>query len=127
MSYETPSATRRSELLATLRLAGPMVSTNLLWMAIYATDVMFVARLGQQPLAASSLGVSLTGLLAWAMSGLVGAAAPLIAAELGRRRHAVREVRRSFRMGLWLAIACSAVSMAVCANGEAIMRLTGQK
>ena len=46
MSYESSHVTRRSELLATLRLAGPMVSTNLLWMAIYATDVMFVARLG---------------------------------------------------------------------------------
>jgi MATE family multidrug resistance protein len=126
MFDESPQATRRSELLATLRLAGPMVSTNLLWMAIYATDVMFVARLGQESLAASSLGVSLSGLINWAMSGLVGAAAPLIAAELGRARHAVREVRRSFRMGLWLAVACSAVSMALCVNGEAIMRLTGQ-
>jgi MATE family multidrug resistance protein len=121
------SVTRRSELLATLRLAGPLAAANLLQMAIYATDVMFIARLGQEPLAASSLGVSLTGLLAWAMSGLVGAAAPLIAAELGRARHAIREVRRSFRMGLWLALGCGAVAMAVCSQGEALMRLTGQK
>ncbi len=124
--FEEPPSTWRTELAATLRLAGPLAAANLLQMLVYAVDVMFVARLGEEALAASSLGVALAGLLMWAMTGLVGAAAPLIAAELGRRRHAVREVRRTFRMGAWLAIASGAAAMMVCAQGEAIMRLTGQ-
>ena len=117
----------REELSATLRLALPLVGTNLLQMAIYAVDVIFIARLGAVPLAASSLSVSITGLLMWAMSGLVGAASALIAAELGSRRHAVREVRRTFRMGVWLAILSGALCMAVCLLGERIMLLTGQQ
>lgn len=116
----------REELGATLRLALPLVGTNLLQMAIYAVDVIFIARLGAEPLAASSLSVSLTGLLMWSMSGLVGGASPLIAAELGRNRHAVREVRRTFRMGVWLAVASGALCMTVCLAGERIMLLTGQ-
>jgi len=124
--FEEPPSTWRTELTATLRLAAPVAAANLLQMLIPAVDVIFVARLGEQALAASSLGVALAALLMWAMTGLVGAAAPLIAAELGRRRHAVREVRRTFRMGVWLAIVSGAAAMLVCAQGEAIMRLTGQ-
>jgi MATE family multidrug resistance protein len=120
-------ASVRQELAATSRLAGPLVGTNLLQMAIYSVDVIFIARLGPEPLAASSLSVSLTGLLMWAMSGLVGGASPLIAAELGRNRHAVREVRRTFRMGLWLAVISGAVGMAICMLGPNIMLWTGQK
>ena len=44
MSGNSPSVSWRGELLATLRLAGPMAAANLLGMALYATDVMFVAR-----------------------------------------------------------------------------------
>jgi MATE family multidrug resistance protein len=124
--FEEPPSTWRSELAATLRLSAPVAAANLLQMLLPAVDVIFVARLGEQALAASSLAVALAGLLMWAMTGLVGAAAPLIAAELGRRRHAVREVRRTFRMGVWLAIASGGVAMLICAQGEAIMRLTGQ-
>lgn len=117
----------RDELGATLRLALPLVGANLLQMAIYSVDVIFVARLGAEPLAASSLSVSLSGLLMWAMSGLVGAASALMAAELGRRRHAVREVRRTFRMGVWLAVLSGLACMAICTQGERIMLWTGQQ
>jgi len=95
-------------------------------MMVYAIDVIFVARLGPEALAASSLSVALFGLIAWSLSGLTGAVAPLIAAELGHRTHALREIRRSVRMALWLAIASGLVGMAVCLLGEPLMLLTGQ-
>ena len=117
----------RTELAATLRLAGPLAAANVLQMLVYAIDVVFVARLGAEPLAAASLSTALFGLIAWCFSGLTGAVAPLIAAELGSRRHAVRQIRRSVRMALWLAMACAAVGMAVCAFGERLMLLTGQE
>ena len=124
--FSAAPASWREELAATLRLALPLVGTNLLQMAIYAVDVIFVARLGAESLAASSLSVSITGLLMWAMSGLVGGASAIMAAELGRHRHAVREVRRTFRMGVWLAVISGAICMTVCVAGESIMLLTGQ-
>jgi MATE family multidrug resistance protein len=57
---------------------------------------------------------------------LTGVVSALIAAELGRRRHAVREVRRSVRMALWLAVAAGSVGMALCLVGEPLMLATGQ-
>ncbi|MFM5948697.1 MAG: MATE family efflux transporter [Novosphingobium sp.] len=117
----------RAELRATLRLAAPLALTNLLQMLVHAIDVIFVARLGPQALSASSLGIAIFGLTMWGLSALAGAAAPLIAAELGRRNHAVREVRRSVRMALWLAFASGLAGMAICANGEALLLASGQE
>ena len=116
----------RDELRATFKLAWPLALANLLQMLVHAVDVVFVARLGERELAASALAIALFGLLMWALSGLTGIVAALIAEELGRRRHAVREVRRSVRMALWLAVASGAVGMALCWQGEAFMLLTGQ-
>ena len=116
----------RAELRATLALALPLAAANLLQMLVYAIDVIFVARLGEQTLAASSLAISVFGLLMWGLSGLTAACAPLIAAELGRRKHAVREVRRSVRMALWLAVVAGLVGMGICALGGPLMLATGQ-
>ncbi len=118
--------TWRSEFAATLRLAVPLALAGVLQMATHAIDVIFVARLGTQELAAASLSFALYGTVAWALTGLTGAAAALIAAELGRRRHAVREVRRSLRMALWLAALCAVLGMAICSTGEPLMLATGQ-
>jgi MATE family multidrug resistance protein len=124
--FESSPSTWRGELAATLRLAAPLALANLLQMLVYAMDVIFVARLGEQELAASSLSISLFGLMMWCFSGLTGMVAALIAAELGRRRHAVREVRRSARMALWLSAMCGLAGMVVCWFGREIMLVTGQ-
>lgn len=115
-----------AEFRATLALAVPLAAANLLQMLVHAIDVIFVARLGDASLAAASLGVAIFGLLVWTGAGLVGASAPLIAAELGRRKHAVREVRRTVRMALWLSALVALIFMGVCAAGGPIMRATGQ-
>ncbi len=122
----TPTSPFRTELRTTLHLAAPLALANMLQMAVYAVDVIFVARLGQEALAAASLATALFGLMMWCFSGLTGAVAPLIAAELGRMRHAVREVRHSVRMALWLALLVGLGGMLVCQFGEAIMLAAGQ-
>jgi len=119
-------ANDRAEARALFALAGPLVGANLLQMAVYAIDVMFVARLGTVEFAAATLGVFLYSLFLWALIGLTGACAPIIAAELGRRRHAVREVRRSFRMAMWLGVVASLPFLAVLAQGESVLLLAGQ-
>jgi putative MATE family efflux protein len=116
----------RVELRALLTLATPLVGANLLQMAVYAIDVVFVARLSTVEFAAATLGVFLYSLMLWAMLGLTTACAPLIAAELGRRRHAVREVRRSFRMALWLAALAALPIMLLLAHGETLLLLADQ-
>lgn len=116
----------RGEIAATLSLAWPLAAANLLQMLVYAIDVMFVARLGTVPLAATSLSIALFGTLMWAMSGLTGMVAALISAALGRGTGVVREVRRATRMALWLAVVCGLALHALCQFGEAIMLAAGQ-
>ena len=88
----------RSELAATLKLSWPLAAANLLQMLTYAIDVIFIARLGEQELAASALAVSLFGLVLWAMTALNGAVAPLIAEAIGGGGPTLRPVRRAVRM-----------------------------
>ena len=96
-------------------------------MGIAAVDVIFVAKLGPYDLAAATLGTFLFNLLSYALIGLTSAASPLMAAELGRRAHAVREVRRSFRMALWIASLGAVVPMLVLWQSEALLLGLGQE
>lgn len=123
----TASHPFKSELRATLRLAGPLALANLLQMAVFATDVMFIARLGQEALAASSLAVALIAVLMMGLNGMTSACAPLIAANIGRRSNSVREVRRTTRMALWLAVAFGCAGVLLCQFSEAFMLATGQE
>jgi MATE family multidrug resistance protein len=118
--------TDRAELSALVRIAAPLVGANLLQMAVSAVDVIFVARLGTVDLAAATLGVFMFNLTMYALIGLTSAAAPLIAAELGRRKHAVREVRRSVRMALWVGAAGAIPVILLLAHGETLLLLAGQ-
>lgn len=126
MQRSVPPSTFGAELRATLRLAAPLALANLLQMAVFATDVMFVARLGERSLAASSLAVALAAVMMMGMNGVTGAVAPLIAAEIGRRSNAVREVRRSTRMALWLALLLGLCGFALSLGGGWFMLATGQ-
>lgn len=115
-----------AECRETLRLAGPLAAANLLQMLTYAVDVIFIARLGAQELAAASLTIAIFGLLVWALQGLTGAVSPVAAAELGARGPALRPIRRAVRMALWLSVGFGILAMIVCAYAEPFMRLTGQ-
>lgn len=117
----------RDEIGATFRLAWPLALANLLQMLTYAIDVIFIARLGDEQLAASALAVSLFGLVLWAMTALTGAVAPLIAEAIGARSPSFRPVRRATRMALWLAVICGILGMGICLLLDPIMRATGQQ
>ncbi len=125
ITLETPGW--RQELRATLGIAGPLAAANLLQMLTYAVDVIFIARLGEQELAASALAVSLFGLVLWALTGLTGAVAPLIAEAVGARAPALRPVRRSVRMALWLAVIAGIGGTGLCLMLDPIMRVSGQQ
>jgi MATE family multidrug resistance protein len=92
----------REELRATLALAWPLILANLTQQAIQATDVLLMGRLGATQLAAATLALNLTFTFNLLMLGLVIASSPMMATALGQRFNAVRDVRRTFRAGLWL-------------------------
>src|SRR5689334_23887249 len=104
---ETFSAARRAwlhELRSTLALAWPLILANLTQQAIQATDVLLMGRLGASQLAAATLALNLTFTFNVLMLGLLIASSPLMATALGQRFIAVRDVRRTFRAGLWIMI-----------------------
>ena len=92
----------RGELRGTLALAWPLILANLTQQLIQATDVLLMGRLGATQLAAATLALNLTFTFNLMMLGLLIASSPLMATALGQRFNAVRDVRRTFRAGLWL-------------------------
>lgn len=116
----------REELSATLRLAWPLILGNLASSAISTTDVLMLGWLGPEPLAAAALTVNLYNLLMLAGVGLSVAISPMIAAAIGRKVGAVRDSRRSFRMGLWLVTFYALPATVVLSFAEPIFLALGQ-
>jgi MATE family multidrug resistance protein len=63
-----------------------------------------MGRLGATQLAAATLALNLTFTFNLFLFGLITASSPMMATALGQRSNAVRDVRRTFRAGLWLLI-----------------------
>ena len=116
----------RAEIRAMLALAWPMILTNLGQTAMTATDVMMMGRLGPDALAAGTLGANLYFSPMIFGLGLVLAVAPMIAVELGRNRHSVRDVRRTVRQGMWAALFVAIPIWLLLWNAEAILVAMGQ-
>lgn len=123
---KAPATPWRDELRATLQLAWPMVLTNLAQTAMTATDVLIMGRLGPDALAAGALGSNLYfGPMIFGL-GLMLATSPMIASELGRKRHSVRDVRRTVRQGFWLAVCATIPIWLFLWQAESILIWMGQ-
>lgn len=117
----------REEFVATLRLAWPLALTNVAQTGMTATDVMFMGWLGPDRLAAGALGTNLYFPFLILGIGFLSAVAPMVARELGRNAHSVREVRRTARQGFWAAIILSVPSLAILWNAGPILIAFGQE
>ena len=117
----------RAEARSTASLAYPLILTNVAQSLIHATDVILLGWVGARTLAAGTLGINLyTAFLIFGM-GLVTAVSPMIARELGRKAHSVRDVRRTVRQAMWAAIAAAIPIWAILWNAEAILLAFGQE
>jgi MATE family multidrug resistance protein len=104
-----------------------MVLTNMGQTAMHASDVMIMGRLGPETLAAGALGANLFFAPMIFGLGLMLATSPMMASELGRRRHSVRDIRRTVRQGLWLAILISVPIWLALWHADAILLALGQQ
>jgi MATE family multidrug resistance protein len=93
----------RREFGAIMALSWPLALTNLAQLAMGTTDVMMMGWLGADTLAAGALGVNLYFVAFIFGAGLLNAAAPMIARDLGRDADATADVRGTVRQGLWSA------------------------
>jgi MATE family multidrug resistance protein len=109
-----------------LALAWPLILANVTQQAIQATDVLLMGRLGPVPLAAATLALNLTFTLNIFLLGLITASSPMMATALGQRSNAVRDVRRTFRAGLWLLIVALPPYWLALWHIGAVMRAFGQ-
>ncbi len=124
---KAPATLWRTEIRAMFALSWPMVLTNLGQTAMNATDVMMMGRLGPQALAAGALGANIYFMPMIFGLGLMLAVSPMIATELGRRRHSVRDVRRTVRQGLWLAMLICVPIWVFLWNAETVLLWIGQE
>jgi len=117
----------RAEIKATLALSWPMVLTNLAQTAMTVTDVMILGRVDADTLAAGALGSNLYFAPMVFGLGLMLATIPMMAREVGRNRHSVRDLRRTVRQGMWTAVFIAVPMWLVLWHGEGILLLLGQE
>lgn len=117
----------RLEAGALIALALPMIAGNIAWSAIAATDLLLLGRIEAQAVAAGALAINLFHALLIFGMGLVTAASPLIATERGRRRHSVRDVRRTVHQTLRAAVLFVIPAWAILWECENILLAMGQQ
>jgi multidrug resistance protein, MATE family len=115
---------RTHGLTETLRLAVPMALTQLSQIAMMATDLAFIGRLGNEAVAAAALAGTVYFVSFTIGMGLVSAVAPLAAQAFGARDP--RQMRRALRTGLWAALLISLPIMPFSLYGEHILLALGQ-
>ncbi|MFT5707574.1 MAG: MATE family multidrug resistance protein [Oceanospirillaceae bacterium] len=112
-----------TELYKTIALAWPLVVAQLAVIAINTTDVIMMGWLGPQFLAAGTLSTAIIHPVLLAGLGLLSVVTPLVAQNLASRNY--KEVRRTTRQGLWLALMMSTLSIPVLINMEFLITLLG--
>lgn len=128
--------TYAGEMIATLRLAWPLVLTQLASMAIGVTDVLMLGRLGPDALAAAALGLSLFYMPMMFGFGMSSALSPVLAQTIGadphgldplrRRAETTAQLRADFRAGFWAVGLTSLPAIAILLFARPLFGLLGQ-
>jgi MATE family multidrug resistance protein len=112
------------EFVETLRLAVPMMLTQLGQIAMITTDLALIGRLGEHAVAAAALAHTVYFVSFTFGLGLMAAVSPLAAQAFGAGN--VGRIRRALRVGLWVALLISLPIMASPLYGEQILLTLGQ-
>ena len=116
-----------AEARALLKLAGPMVATQLALMAIMTTDVVMLGRLSKEALAGAALGNTVF-FFTWLIGmGPTAAISPMIAHILGASPNERAGVRAVTRMGLWSVVVLSVPLATVLFSTKYILLALGQQ
>jgi len=112
------------EFVETLRLAVPMMLTQLGQIGMITSDLALIGRLGEDAVAAAALAHTVYFVSFTFGLGLMAAVSPLAAQAFGAGD--VRRIRLSLRVGLWVALLMSLPIMASPLYGEHILIALGQ-
>ena len=109
----------KSEFVATMVLAWPLIVAQLAGILLFTTDVVMMGWLGAKYLAAGTLATSILHPLFIGSIGIVSATSPLIAQAVGAGR--IRDVRRIVRQGFWVALALTFIIVPILFNAKSIL------
>lgn len=112
------------ELAETLRLAVPMMLTQLGQIAMMTTDLALIGRLGEEAVAAAALAHTVYFISFTVGLGLAAAVAPLAAQAFGAGE--TRRMRGALRAGLWVVLFVSVPMMVSPLYGGHILLALGQ-
>lgn len=115
----------RHEVRALLRVAAPIIVSQLGQVAMTTADTIMVGPLGADALASAGLGSALFVALLMLFSGTLLGMTPLVSQAFGAGDQ--QRCREVLVQGLWMAVALSVPMTWLTLEGGAIARLFGQK
>ncbi len=115
-----------AEARATFALGWPIVLTQVAMTLLTTTAIALSGKLGRLDIAVVSLANNLYYPVFMFSLGVVTAIAPMVAQAVGAKRQMVRDVRRTLRQGLWVALAIGLCGMALLWFAEPILLMFGQ-
>ena len=107
-----------------VRLAVPLILTHLAHMAIMATDVIMMGRIGTETIAAGSLARDFYWVMVAFAIGVLTGATPVMAQHLGARRF--RAIRPVVRNASWLCLPLAATVSILAWYASPILVMFGQ-
>ncbi|HEX6928191.1 MAG TPA: MATE family efflux transporter, partial [Gammaproteobacteria bacterium] len=113
----------RKEAAALVRLAWPMIITNLSFLGMRVTDTMFAGHLSREDLAGVSVGGDMWVPVMLFIMGILLAVSPTISQEYGAGKTAA--IGSTVRQALWLAVFAALPGWVLLAHGDLAMRLIG--
>ncbi|HEY4123064.1 MAG TPA: MATE family efflux transporter [Rhizomicrobium sp.] len=110
-----------------LKLAGPLVITQLAQMIVMTTDIIMLSRYGETSLASAGLGNTVF-FLCWLIgTGPAAAVSPMVAHILGGKPKDRANVRGVVRMGLWSVLMLSLPLAVLLLCTKPLLIMLGQK
>jgi MATE family multidrug resistance protein len=109
-----------------LKLALPLVATQVLQMAIGTTDTLMLARFSKEAMAGAVLGNTMFYFCWMLGSGPSAAVSPMIAHILGADPDNVKDVRAVARMGFWSVLMVGLPLMIFLWSAKPLLMLLGQ-
>ena len=113
------------ELKALLRLAGPLIASQLAHMLMVLTDTLMMARISPQALAGGGLGAAGYSFVSIFCLGVIAAVGTLVAFRRGAND--IEGATRLAQSGLWLAWGLALFAALVLWNLEPVLLLFGQQ
>jgi MATE family multidrug resistance protein len=116
-----------TEARANVRLAWPLILTNLAQLGLTTTDLVLIGRFGANELAGAALAIALYQAMMLFSMGTISAVLPLLARELGQRDPKPQDVRRIVQQGFWSAGILVAIIWLFLWQAEAFFIFVGQE